>query len=208
VASGGESACPLRCFVHRTHIVFISNFVVLFRFEENHGNKSPFLARSSIYQSESVEINLTAFHVKAVEEDAVSCIPIYFFLVEEGLQLELEVKLINCNGILSCIVLKQCGEEALREEEGWQPECAGLPFHQPSPQEFHSLGQVLDPRGKGLQRRVGVLVPDLRHLVVQHALVHLLHIFTHHSQPLYRILQSVQTLPYHLNQLVESFHFL
>jgi hypothetical protein len=56
---------------------------------------------------------------ETVEESSIAWTSIHILYVIEALQLEAEVKQINSDLILSCVILKNSSEETLREEESW-----------------------------------------------------------------------------------------
>ena len=72
---------------------------------------------------------------------------------------------------LSRLALQHRGQKALGEEERGQPK--GLrALVQPASKEVRSLLQIVEPRGQGFERGIGVFVPQRRDLILSQTQLH------------------------------------
>ena len=87
----------------------------------------------------------TAFKEKTVNIGSVLCTSLEIILLGVTHNLEVEVYLIDWDNIFSGIVLLTAGQEALSEEETWNPECLWNTVINPILHEFESLNEVKNP---------------------------------------------------------------
>mmetsp|Transcript_47603 Transcript_47603/g.103615 ORF Transcript_47603/g.103615 Transcript_47603/m.103615 type:complete len:273 (+) Transcript_47603:380-1198(+) len=106
---------------------------------------------------------------------------------------------------LTCHVLFDTGQERLREEETGNPKHNRWPFINPFSHELQSGEEISNIPTEGLQRGIRWgLPPQLRHLVVQESVPHLLKVGRHHSQALHSLLQLPTRIGNYFEQLVET----
>lgn len=77
------------------------------------------------------------------------------------------------------VVLQLRGQEALREEETAQPVSFRFSIVQPILEETGSFQEIVEPATKRFQTGISTRDPDLRHHIVQKALIHLVQFRCH-----------------------------
>mmetsp|Transcript_53888 Transcript_53888/g.129849 ORF Transcript_53888/g.129849 Transcript_53888/m.129849 type:complete len:420 (+) Transcript_53888:262-1521(+) len=95
---------------------------------------------------------------------------------------------IDGNLVLPRVVLERAGEERLREVETRDPERLRDAVVDPVAQELEALQQLDRPRGKRLQRRVALRLPDTGHTLRGHGVTHVLELRRHDHETLERLL--------------------
>jgi len=89
--------------------------------------------------------------------------------------------LIDCNSVLSGVVLLQASQETLGEEETTDPEVGWLAFFDPLLDEAKTLNKVDDVARERLERWVRTLCPQGWDLVVEQGEADLFKLGAHHD---------------------------
>lgn len=120
-----------------------------------------------IVQSMCLVVILASFQEKAVNETSISG-SFFDVLMSDIVHNSVVVRNnIDRELVLSCIILKGASQEGLREEEAREPELNGSSIFNPVVQEVNSLIAIVNPGGKGLQRKESNLGPNSWHLIVE-----------------------------------------
>jgi len=122
--------------------------------------------------------------------------------------LKLEAQLINGYDMLPGVILKSACQESLREEETTDPETLRSAISNPILQEVYPSVEVFSPTCKRLHRKETLLVPYLRHLVVEERVCQQLELVTHDDLTLKSLFNVYQILLHHLQQSIVSNYLL
>mmetsp|Transcript_70384 Transcript_70384/g.219794 ORF Transcript_70384/g.219794 Transcript_70384/m.219794 type:complete len:236 (-) Transcript_70384:106-813(-) len=115
-----------------------------------------------------------------------------------------ELQGVDRNLCLSGVELKGRRHEALREEEGGDPEAEGGALRQPRRHEGDALDEVDHPRVQRLQAWVRHLAPVAGHLLDQEGVVHALEVGGHQHDALDGLVKHLQTRLHRSDHLHEA----
>jgi hypothetical protein len=125
-------------------------------------------------------IPLAPFEIHAVTDASAFRLLLNVGVLDIISHVETKGEFVDCNCMLTSVVLESSCEESLREEESRDPEYFGSALLDPFFKEVDSVIAVNDPRPKRFEGKESFLDPSWRDLIVKDSVSHFLQILTHY----------------------------
>mmetsp|Transcript_19151 Transcript_19151/g.64150 ORF Transcript_19151/g.64150 Transcript_19151/m.64150 type:complete len:300 (-) Transcript_19151:99-998(-) len=204
VARGGERAFSRRCAIHRRIVDALRRHRARGGLEPDHGHLCVQDLWLRLPKDTLVRVPAAAIEVQPVDQ-AAFCGRLGRGVHPHVAQdFEVEVDLVDGDPVLARVVLSRAGDEGLREEEARDPEDGRLPVVHPALEESDALREVAHPAAQRLARRICLLGPEVRHLIIEDRVEDRLELCRHYNQALDSLLDVGEAGSDHDQELVEA----